>query len=57
MYECSVCGRRGTSLIDIKKHQAEQHADEVVQVSKEVCKHWKRGNWGILVAMVMDPFS
>ena len=44
VYSCSICGHRGPSINDIKKHQAEHHTSEVVEVSKEVCKHWRNGN-------------
>lgn len=40
--ECPECGFRARSLHEIKKHQSEQH--ENVEVSREVCKHWRNGN-------------
>ena len=43
VYSCSVCGKTAGSFNDVKKHQAEIHA-EVTHISKEVCKHWRKGH-------------
>ena len=43
VYSCSVCGDTADSFNAVKKHQAEVHA-EVAYVSKEVCKHWRKGH-------------
>ena len=42
IYSCSVCGKRSKSAEEIKKHQQTDHMEQV-EVSKEVCKHWRRG--------------
>ena len=44
VYSCAVCGHRGSSVKDIKRHQAEHESDQIVEVSKEVCKHWRKGH-------------
>ena len=44
VYACSMCAHRGSSIQEVKKHQADTHSDEVIEVSKEVCKHWRKGN-------------
>ena len=43
VYSCAECGKRAHTLEEIKKHQKSHHA-EVIEVSKEVCKHWRNGN-------------
>ena len=43
VYSCSVCSKKGESISEVKKHQAEVHT-EVVEVSREVCKHWRKGH-------------
>ena len=42
-YACSDCGRVGRTENEIKKHIREDHVEERVR-SREVCKHWRRGN-------------
>ena len=42
-YYCSECGEQCNSPNDVKKHQSEEHDWETAK-SKEVCKHWRKGN-------------
>ena len=44
VYACDECGLRGKSAKEIRNHQAKNHKEEMSQISKEVCKHWRRGN-------------
>ena len=44
VYVCDECGHKGKSAKDIRNHQAIKHRDAAVEVSKEVCKHWRKGN-------------
>ena len=43
LYSCSVCAKRSKSAEDIKKHQQTDHVEQF-EVSKEVCKHYRRGH-------------
>ena len=42
VWACPECGFRARTSNDIKKHQNEKH--NKVEVSREVCKHWRNGN-------------
>ena len=43
VFDCPECGQLCSSPNNVKKHQEEEHEWETVR-SKEVCKHWRRGN-------------
>ena len=42
-FDCPECGELCSSLSNVKKHQEKEHEWETVR-SREVCKHWRRGN-------------
>ena len=44
VYICDECGHKGSSANQIRNHQHKEHSTDEVEVSKEVCKHWRRGN-------------
>ena len=44
VYACDECGHKGKSAKEIRNHQTREHSKEMPQISKEVCKHWRRGN-------------
>ena len=43
LFSCSECGHRAKTAQEIKQHQKNIH-QQAVEVSKEVCKHWRNGN-------------
>ena len=43
LFSCSECGHRAKTAKEIKQHQANTHQQDV-EVSKEVCKHWRNGH-------------
>ena len=42
-FDCPECGELCSSPNNVKKHQEKEHEWETVR-SREVCKHWRRGN-------------
>ena len=43
LYSCPECGKRAKPANEIKQHQINDHHEDI-EVSKEVCKHWRKGH-------------
>ena len=41
LYSCSECGKCAKTANEIKQHQINDHHEDI-EVSKEVCKHWRK---------------